>query len=59
LGAISHRPWFSSPSSAAKHAPLSNRGAHNQSIEPSSAISAAVCVSPTIAYCSMRDVIEL
>ena len=37
--------------------PLSNRGAHNQSIEPSSPTSAAVCVSPIMAYCSMREVI--
>ena len=32
----------------------SNRGAQSQSIEPSSATSAAVCVSPMSAYCSIR-----
>src|SRR6266550_586437 len=58
-GAICQRPWFSSPRSAAKHAPLSNRGAHNQSIEPSSPTSAAVCVSPIMAYCSIREAIAV
>ena len=42
----SQRPCCSSPSSAAKHAPESKRGTHSQSIEPSSATSAAVWVSP-------------
>src|SRR6266566_2248569 len=54
-GAMSHRPLFSSPSRAAKHAPLSKRGAHIQSTEPSSPMSAAVWVSPIMAYCSMRE----
>ena len=35
--------------------PAVEAGAHNQSIEPSSPISAAVWVSPTMAYCSMCD----
>ena len=35
-----------SPSSAAKHAPESNRGKHSQSIEPSRPTSAAVWQSP-------------
>ena len=33
-GARSQRPFVSSPRSAAKHAPESKRGRHNQSIEP-------------------------
>ena len=45
-GASSHRPWSGVPSRAAKTAPESNRGTHNQSIEPSLPTSAAVCVSP-------------
>ena len=34
----------------------SERVAHNQSTEPSSPTSAAVCVSPIMAHCSMRVV---
>ena len=34
LGAISQCPFAGLPSSAAKHAPESNRGMHSQSIEP-------------------------
>jgi hypothetical protein len=41
-----HRPFVASPSSAAKRAGESNRGAQNQSIEPSLPTSAAVPRSP-------------
>jgi hypothetical protein len=40
------RPLPSSPSSAAKHAAESNRGAHSQSMLPLFATSAAVWQSP-------------
>jgi hypothetical protein len=46
LGASSQRPRVSSDTSAAKHAPESNRGRHSQSIEPFRPTSAAVWVSP-------------
>ena len=58
-GAIRHEPLPSSPRSAAKQAPESNRGTHIQSIAPSSPISAAVWVSPTSAYCSIRDAMSV
>jgi hypothetical protein len=48
-GAIFQRPFSRSPSKAQKQAPESNRGAQNQSIEPSRPTSAAVCMSPIIA----------
>jgi hypothetical protein len=41
-----HIPFSSSPTSAAKHAPESNRGKHSQSMQPSRLTSAAVRVSP-------------
>jgi hypothetical protein len=40
------RPWSLPPSSAAKHASLSKRGQHSQSIEPSRETSAALSQSP-------------
>jgi hypothetical protein len=43
---IRQRPFSGEPSSAAKHAGLSNRGQHSQSIEPSLLTSAAVWQSP-------------
>ena len=46
VGARSQRPFSRPPSSAAKQASLSNRGAHNQSIEPFRRTSAAAWVSP-------------
>jgi hypothetical protein len=46
LGASDQRPCSSPPSSAAKQAAESNRGKHNQSIDPSRRTSAAVSVSP-------------
>lgn len=48
-GAIRHRPWSAVPSNAAKQAPESNRGRHNQSIDPSRLTNATVCVSPMTA----------
>ena len=45
-GAICQRPWLSSPSRAAKHAPESNRGRQSQSIDPLRPTSAAVRMSP-------------
>src|SRR6478735_969115 len=46
-------PFPSSPSSAAKQAPLSKRGTQSQSMQPSSPTRAAVCVSPMSAYRSI------
>jgi hypothetical protein len=46
---MSQRPLSGVPSSAAKQAAESNRGMHNQSIEPSRPTSAAVCMFPMIA----------
>src|SRR5262245_45565517 len=48
-----HFPWSSVPTSAARHASESNRGAQSQSTAPSSPTSAEVCKSPIIAYCSI------
>ena len=48
-GASFQRPFSGEPSSAAKHAPESNRGTHSQSIEPSRPTRAAVRQSPIIA----------
>jgi hypothetical protein len=48
-GAISHRPCSPVPSKAAKIASESNRGTHNQSIDPSRPTNAADCVSPITA----------
>lgn len=45
-GAITQRPCEASPSNAAKHAGLSNRGQHNQSIDPARDTSAALRQSP-------------
>jgi hypothetical protein len=45
-GAISHRPFRSVPSRAAKQASESKAGQHNQSIEPSRLTKAAVSQSP-------------
>jgi hypothetical protein len=45
-GAMRQRPCSGPPSSAAKHAPESNRGQHSQSIEASLPISAPVSQSP-------------
>ena len=52
-GVIRNRPWSAVPSSAAKHAPLSKRGTHHQSIEPSRDTSAAV-----LAVAEQRVVLE-
>ncbi len=48
-GAMSQRPCSAVPSSAAKQAPESMRGAHHQSIEPLRSTSATVLVSPMMA----------
>jgi hypothetical protein len=48
-GAIVQWPFSSSPSSAAKMAPESNRGTQSQSMEPFRPTSADVCVSAMIA----------
>jgi hypothetical protein len=45
-GVSSQRPFSGPPSNAAQQAPLSNRGQHNQSIEPLREMSAAVSQSP-------------
>jgi hypothetical protein len=45
-GAIRHSPFRRVPSRAAKHAALSKRGRHNQSIEPCLETSAAEWQSP-------------
>ena len=49
IGAIDQRPLSSSPSSDAKHAPESNRGKHNQSIDPASDTSPAAGLKANIA----------
>jgi hypothetical protein len=43
---MSHRPLSTVPIRLAKHAAESNRGQHNQSIEPSQPTKAAVLQSP-------------
>ena len=45
VGAICQRPFWLVPSSAAKHAPESIRGRHNQSIDPSLPTRAPVWLS--------------
>ena len=47
-GAICHRPFFGSPSSAAKQLSESNRGRQSQSIDPFRPTRAAVSQSPII-----------
>jgi hypothetical protein len=54
VGAICQVPCFWVPSRPAKTAGESNRGRHNQSIEPSSQTWALVCMSPIRPYCSIR-----
>jgi hypothetical protein len=49
FGAISHRPFPALPSSAAKAAPESIRGAHHQSMDPVRSTRATVFVSPMMA----------
>jgi hypothetical protein len=49
FGASSQRPCSAVPNNAAKQAAESNRGQHNQSIEPSRATSAMVSPSPMAA----------
>ena len=49
VGAISHLPCSGPPRSAEKHAPLSKRGRHSQSIEPSRPTKAAVSQFPMTA----------
>ena len=49
VGAISHRPCSGPPRSAEKHAALSKRGRHSQSIEPSRPTSARVSQFPMTA----------
>jgi hypothetical protein len=52
-GPRSQRPCSGRPRSAAKQAPESKRGQHNQSIDPVRETSAAVSQSPIMAYCSI------
>src|ERR1700722_3214984 len=54
VGAINHLPCSGPPRSAQKHALLSKRGAHSQSIEPSRPTSAAVSQFPMTAQSSIR-----